>query len=244
MYLKESYASYQTWCRVVFPISKCNGRVKRKYFREELLYNKTSIQDIKFVFTLFETKTHNFSNVRLFFKVKILFVLLILICVLCSVLSFVILDLIVLGVILLVVGLLFFGLFCFCVMNVFKNVYKQEYKKLYSMLMEINKKLFEPKRLYLMVSPDLDLFVLYIVPPILQLRLQINNFITTTIGYKNDNKLSDYNAKEGNKICKYEHKNGSEDEIIEVSDIKIEDIINEYLNQQNKECDNSSNKIG
>ena len=129
-------------------------------------------------------------------------------------------------------------------MNVFKNVYKQEYKKLYSMLMEINKKLFEPKRLYLMVSPDLDLFVLYIVPPILQLRLQINNFITTTIGYKNDNKLSDYNAKEGNKICKYEHKNRNEDEIIEVSDIKIEDIINEYLNQQNKECDNSSNKIG
>ena len=240
MYHKESYASYQTWHRIVFPISKCNGTVKQKYFREELLYNKTTTQDIKFVFTLLETKTHNFSNIRLCFRVKILFILLTLICILCSILSFVIIDLITLGIVLLIVGLLLFALFCFCVMNVFRNIYKQDYKKLYSMLVDINKKVFEPKRLYLMLSPDLDLFVLYIVPPILQLSLQVNNFITSHCT-KGNNSSNNNNAKECNKTFACEHKNRSKDKILEISDIKVEDIINEYLNQGDKECYNSSN---
>jgi hypothetical protein len=251
MYHKESYESYQTWRRVVFPISKCNGRVNQQYFKEELLYNKTSTQDIKFVFMLLEMKTNKFSNIRLCFKVKILFIILMLVCVVCSVVSFVVLGLIVLGVCLLIVGVLFFGVFCFCVMNVFKNIFKQDYKKVYAMLGEINKKLFEPKRLYLMISPDLDLFVLYIVPPILQVSLQINNFVATRCcrdNNNNNNKCSrssnsNNNVKECNRICSYEYKNRSKDEIIEISDIKVEDIINDYLNQGDKECDNSSNAI-
>jgi hypothetical protein len=123
---------------------------------------------------------------------------------------------------------------------VFKNLYKQDYKKLYSMLLEINKKIFEPKRLYLMVNPDLDMFVLYIVPPLIQLSLQINNFITSNSS--KDNKSSS-NGKTLNRTFSDDNKrNRSKDshDILEISDIKVEDIIRDYLNQAD---DNASNGV-
>lgn len=240
MYYKEPYSNYQIWNRVIFPISKCSGTVNQTFFREELLFNRVGTQDIKFVFALLEFKTHNFSNIRLFFRVKIIFIVIALFCILASVLSFTTLDILALSIVLLILGVLFFSLYCFCVTNVFKNLYKQDYKKLYSMLLEINKKIFEPKRLYLMVNPDLDMFVLYIVPPLIQLSLQINNFITSNSS--KDNKSSS-NGKTLNRTFSDDNKrNRSKDshDILEISDIKVEDIIRDYLNQAD---DNASNGV-
>ena len=240
MYYKEPYSNYQIWNRIIFPISKCNGTVNQSFFREELLFNKVSAQDIKFVFALLEFKTHNFSNIRLFFRMKIIFISLLLFCMSGSAVSFLILDILALSIVFLVLGVLFLGLFCFCAMNVFKNTNKQDYKKLHEMLLEINRKIFEPKRLYLMVNPDLDLFVLYIVPPLVQLSLQINNFITSSSS--KDNKSSSHGKALNRTFSDEDKRNRSKDsnEILGISDIKVEDIIRDYLNQAD---DNGSNSV-
>ena len=62
------------WSRVLFHISKCSGKIKRK-FNPEILFNKLEQDDVNIIMALIEKEAGKFSLLRFFYKVSIIVII-------------------------------------------------------------------------------------------------------------------------------------------------------------------------
>ena len=75
MNIREGQTNQNEWQRIIFPISKCSGKILLSHFKDSSLYNKASIEDIKLSFTLIEKKTHHFRRIRFCFIIKVVLII-------------------------------------------------------------------------------------------------------------------------------------------------------------------------
>ena len=213
MNIREGQTNQNAWQRIIFPISKCSGKILLSHFKDSSLYNKASIEDIKLSFTLIEKKTHHFRRIRFCFIIKVVLIIITIILLFSSLLFFFEIKQPIVGVVLVLLSLVFLCINIFCLTNRYKNIIKADLRRLYPSLLAINNKLFVENSLYLMISPDFNCFSLYIIPTFLKLNVQINNFIKESAL---DNSRNDITIN-------------SNENLKEKEDNNIIEILNDYL---------------
>ena len=76
------------WHRVLFHISQSSGKISREYTHININFPKISTDDLDLILTLLEKETGHFFYVRLHFKFKLLILILIALCIIFSMLFF------------------------------------------------------------------------------------------------------------------------------------------------------------
>ena len=178
------------WKRVLFYIPSLKKKINRK-FDPKILYNKLDFDDVDIILTLLEKETSKFHWKRLFTKVKIFFLILIISFVILSILYTFYFKKLFIAFIHFFIALLLSFQYFFCVLNFFRKKYVREHKKLYPLIFNINRKLLNNKGLYLMINPNFSYINIYLVPTFIQATVHLQNFI-----YDDDEEKKNYYNKD------------------------------------------------
>ena len=178
------------WRRVLFYIPSLKKRIKRE-FDPKILYNKLDFDDVDIILTLLEKETSKFRWKRLFIKVKIFFLIVILTFVFLSFLYTFYYKKLFIALINFIIALLLSFQYFFCVLNFFRKKYVKVHKKIYPLILNINRKLLNNKGLYLMINPNFSYINIYLVPAFIQATVHLQNFI-----YDDDEEKKNYYHKD------------------------------------------------
>ncbi len=184
------YKKQHEWKRVLFYIPSLKKSIKRQ-FDATILYNKLDFDDVDIILTLLEKETSKFRWKRLFIKVKIFFLIVILTFVFLSFLYTFYYKKLFIALINFIIALLLSFQYFFCVLNFFRKKYVREHKKLYPLIFNINRKLLNNKGLYLMINPNFSYINIYLVPAFIQATVHLQNFI-----YDDDEEKKNYYNKD------------------------------------------------
>ena len=164
------------WSRVLFHISKCSGKIKRK-FNPDILFNKLEQDDVNIIMALIEKEAGKFSLLRFFYKVSIIVIILSILVFILSLIFFLVIKNSMNGIILLILAVLLVILYLF-IINTCINKRKKSYlKKLYPITDEINRKLFNMRNLYLMIDREIEYVCIYIVPAFIEANVVLKNIL-------------------------------------------------------------------
>ena len=197
----------KVWSRVVFHISRCSGKIKRK-FNPDILYGKLEQEDVDIVMALIEKESGKFAFLRFFYKLEIIVIILSLIVLSFSILYFITFKNTVNGIIFIILFFLlilfYFGFVISCI-----NKRKKSYlKRLYPLFDEINRKLFNMRNLYLMIDRDIRYIYIYIVPPYVEANVLLKNILLNDSNSSEDkekplqNNFFNLDNSQNNKIFK------------------------------------------
>lgn len=164
------------WRRVLFYIPSLKKRIKRE-FDPKILYNKLDFDDVDIILTLLEKESSKFHWKRLFTKVKIFYLILILTFVILSLLYTFYYKKLFIALIHFFIALIFSFQYFFCILNFFRKKYVKVHKSLYPLILNINRKLLNNKGLYLMINPNFTYINIYLVPSFIQATVHLQNFI-------------------------------------------------------------------
>ena len=164
------------WSRAIFHISKCNGKIKRK-FNNDILYNKLEQEEVNLIMALIEKESGKFSFLRFFYKVSIIVIILIIIIFTLSLIYFLVFKNNMKGMFLLASAVLLIILYL-CIINTCINKRKRSYlKKLYPTIDKINRKVFNMRNLYLMIDREIEYVCIYIVPTFIEANALLRNIL-------------------------------------------------------------------
>lgn len=185
------------WSRAIFHISKCNGRIKRK-FDPNILYNKLEQVDVNIIMDLIEKETGKFSSIRFFYKVSIIVIILAFIIFIISIIYFLIIRNSMNGMFFLASAILLIILYLY-IINTCINKKKRAYlKRLYPITDEINRKFFDMRNLYIMIDREIEYVCIYIVPTFIKANVLLKNIL-----YNDSHSSEDkYKPSENNYINK------------------------------------------
>ena len=62
------------WSRVLFHISKCSGKIKRK-FNPDIVLNKLDQEEVNIIMALIEKESGKFTLLRFFYKISIIVII-------------------------------------------------------------------------------------------------------------------------------------------------------------------------
>ena len=164
------------WSRVLFHISKCSGKIKRK-FNPEILFNKLEQDDVNIIMALIEKEAGKFSLLRFFYKVSIIVIIISILVFILSLIFFLVSKNSMNGIICLTLTILLVILYLFLINNCINKRKKSYLKKLYPITDEINRKLFNMRNLYLMIDREIEYVCIYIVPAFIEANVLLKNII-------------------------------------------------------------------
>ena len=164
------------WSRVLFHISKCSGKIKRK-FNPEILFNKLEQDDVNIIMALIEKEAGKFSLLRFFYKVSIIVIIISILVFILSLIFFLVIKNSMNGIICLTLTILLVILYLFLINNCINKRKKSYLKKLYPITDEINRKLFNMRNLYLMIDREIEYVCIYIVPAFIEANVLLKNII-------------------------------------------------------------------
>ncbi len=164
------------WSRVLFHISKCSGKIKRK-FNPEILFNKLEQDDVNIIMALIEKEAGKFSLLRFFYKVSIIVIIISILVFILSLIFFLVIKNSMNGIICLTLTILLVILYLFLINNCINKRKKSYLKKLYPITDEINRKLFNMRNLYLMIDREIEYVCIYIVPAFIEANVLLKNIL-------------------------------------------------------------------
>ena len=164
------------WSRVLFHISKCSGKIKRK-FNPEILFNKLEQDDVNIIMALIEKEAGKFSLLRFFYKVSIIVIIISILVFILSLIFFLVSKNSMNGIICLTLTILLVILYLFLINTCINKRKKSYLKKLYPITDEINRKLFNMRNLYLMIDREIEYVCIYIVPAFIEANVLLKNII-------------------------------------------------------------------
>lgn len=189
----------QYWRRVLFHISKCNGKINRK-FNKDILYGKLEQEDVDLVMALIEKESGKFKFLIFLYRIEIIVIIMILAVLTLFITYFIIFDKAILGLFFLVLDIIliifYFGFINSCI----NKVKKSTQRKLYPLIDNINRKLFNMRSLYLMINQDLSYVNIYIIPSFIEANVLLKNILFDSQSSEDrantqDNKNINYNDK-------------------------------------------------
>ena len=207
------------WHRVLFHISQSSGKISREYTHININFPKISTDDLDLILTLLEKETGHFFYVRLHFKFKLLILILIALCIIFSMLFFLVFTHKVPVIIFLCLIVALFLSYMITRHTFFRKYYKHSLRKVYTLLSEANKRLFSKESYYMMLDPDLNYVALYTVPNELRASIQLTNLIEENENENHIEKINNYLSPNTKKIL------DSKD----MSTNKTTDILKAYL---------------
>ena len=164
------------WSRVLFHISKCSGKIKRK-FNPEILFNKLEQDEVNIIMALIEKQSGKFSFLRFFYKLSIIVIIISILVFILSLIFFLVIKNSMNGIICLTLTILLVILYLFLINNCINKRKKSYLKKLYPITDEINRKLFNMRNLYLMIDREIEYVCIYIVPAFIEANVLLKNII-------------------------------------------------------------------
>ena len=164
------------WSRVLFHISKCSGKIKRK-FNPEILFNKLEQDDVNIIMALIEKEAGKFSLLRFFYKVSIIVIIFSILIFILSLIFFLVSKNSMNGIICLTLTILLVILYLFLINTCINKRKKSYLKKLYPITDEINRKLFNMRNLYLMIDREIEYVCIYIVPAFIEANVLLKNIL-------------------------------------------------------------------
>ena len=204
------------WSRVLFHISKCSGKIKRK-FNPDIVLNKLDQEEVNIIMALIEKESGKFTLLRFFYKISIIVIIFAIIIFILSLIFFFVLKNSISGMIFLTLSVLFVILYL-CIINSCINKRKKSYlKRLYPVIDKINRKLFNMRNLYLMIDREIEYVCIYIVP----------EFIEATVLLKNMLYDDSHSSEEKNKPSENNYINGTNNKSIpnDFSSNKTKDVL-------------------
>jgi hypothetical protein len=204
------------WSRVLFHISKCSGKIKRK-FNPDILFNKLEQEDVNIIMALIEKESGKFTLLRFFYKISIIVIIFSILVFISSLIFFFVIKNSMFGMIFLTLSVLLVILYLF-IINTCINKRKKSYlKRLYPITDEINRKLFNMRNLYLMIDREIEYVCIYIVPA----------FIEATVLLKNMLYDDSHSSEEKNKPSENNYINGTNNKSIpnDFSSNKTKDVL-------------------
>ena len=164
------------WSRVLFHISKCSGKIKRK-FNPDILFNKLEQEDVNIIMDLIEKESGKFTLLRFFYKISIIVIIFSILVFISSLIFFFVIKNSMFGMIFLTLSVLLVILYLF-IINTCINKRKKSYlKRLYPITDEINRKLFNMRNLYLMIDREIEYVCIYIVPEFIEANVLLKNML-------------------------------------------------------------------
>ena len=164
------------WSRVLFHISKCSGKIKRK-FNPDILFNRLEQDEVNIIMALIEKQSGKFSFLRFFYKLSIIVIIISILVFILSLIFFLVIKNSMNGIILLILAVLLVILYLF-IINTCINKRKKSYlKKLYPLIDKINRTLFYMRNLYLMIDGEIEYVCIYIVPAFIEANVVLKNIL-------------------------------------------------------------------
>ena len=200
------------WHRVLFHISQSSGKISREYTHININFPKISTDDLDLILTLLEKETGHF-------KFKLLILILIALCIIFSMLFFLVFTHKVPVIIFLCLIVALFLSYMITRHTFFRKYYKHSLRKVYTLLSEANKRLFSKESYYMMLDPDLNYVALYTVPNELRASIQLTNLIEENENENHIEKINNYLSPNTKKVL------DSKD----MSTNKTTDILKAYL---------------
>lgn len=215
------------WARVLFHISKCNGKINRK-FNPKTLFGKLEQEDVDIVMSLIEKEAKKFSFLRFLYKLEIIVIILSLIIFILAVIFFFIFDNDLKGFIFLFCGVLLILFYFFVVNRTISKNKKSIQKKLYPVLDHINRRLFNMRSLYIMIDQDLNYICIYIVPPFIEANVLLKNILYDSQNSEvkdkkeisNNNFTNIYNSNQDKNTQNYDLSSNKTRDILKVNEGK------------------------
>ncbi len=215
------------WARVLFHISKCNGKINRK-FNPKTLFGKLEQEDVDIVMSLIEKEAKKFSFLRFLYKLEIIVIILSLITFILAVIYFFIFDNDLKGFILVFCGVLLIIFYFFVVNRTISKNKKAIQKKLYPVLDHINRRLFNMRNLYIMIDQDLNYICIYIVPPFIEANVLLKNILYDSQNSEvkdkkeisNNNFTNIYNSNQDKNTQNYDLSSNKTRDILKVNEGK------------------------
>ena len=209
----------KVWSRVIFHISRCTGKIKRN-FNPDVLYGKLEQEDVDIVMALIEKESGKFAFLRFFYKLEIIVVVLMFSSFVLILIFFFVLNNSLYGFFLVVLFILLVIFYYGFVNSCIHKIRKITMKRLYPTIDDINRKLFNMRGLYLMITQNLNYVNIYIIPAYIEANVLLKNIIY-------DSQSSESRTKSQNDKCNENDNNNilNLKNTVNITNNKTEDIL-------------------
>jgi hypothetical protein len=165
--------SENDWKKLVIKIKKSKGIISRKYDLN-MLPIKINFSEIDKHLDDIELKTENFYALRRYMKIRLIFIIIIVMMVLTAIILFAFQKIIPLGIVLFALSVCLFFLFRKIRSRYRKIFFKALHQQVHEMVTVINKNILINKGLYMVLNKNLSNFIIYAIPQDVSIYMKLN----------------------------------------------------------------------